>query len=206
MLLRGDLAEDGAIERLLRRLAVGRRPQLAGDDGFKDFLAVHRVFGSGILENDDGGVEQGQPLDRLVGFVRRIDRVFVFLVLAAGLELGGLVFGDDLDGGGFFRFRFSRFLLDGLFGLLGGIRLFPGLGFSLLGSLGVGWRDGLFLFGCFPAEFDPAGRHVEFFVLAETAHAQTIFQNLDDLCMDKVLADFDADDATDFDFADVAHV
>ena len=82
MIFRVDLAEDASVEGLFRRLAVGRCPELASEDGFKDFLAVHRVFGSSILENDDGGVEQGQPFDRLVGFVCGVDDVFVFLILA----------------------------------------------------------------------------------------------------------------------------
>ena len=29
-------------------------------------LVVHRLFGSGVLEDDDGGVEQGETLDRFV--------------------------------------------------------------------------------------------------------------------------------------------
>ena len=70
--------------------------------------------------------------------------------------------------------------------------------------LGVGGCD--LLFGSlFLAELDPAGRHVELFVSGKAAHAQSIFQNLDDLCVDEVLADLDANDAADFDFADVAH-
>ena len=115
---RGDLAEDGTVEGLFRRLAVGRSPELASEDGFKDFLAVHRAFGSGVLEDDDGGVEQGQPLDRLVGFVRRIDGVLVFLVFARGRKLCRFIFGKNLDGGGFYRLRFSRCLFGRLFGLL----------------------------------------------------------------------------------------
>ena len=78
MLLRVDLAEDGAVEGLFRRLALGGCPQMALEDGFEDFLAVHRVFWSGRFENLDGGAEERHALDRLVRFVRGIDGVLVF--------------------------------------------------------------------------------------------------------------------------------
>ena len=94
MLLRVDLAEDGAVEGLFRRLALGGRPKMAFEDGFENLLAVHRVFGSGRFEDLDGGVEERHALDGLVGLVRGIDGVLVFLILAGGRELRGLVFGD----------------------------------------------------------------------------------------------------------------
>ena len=61
------------------------------------------MFGTGVLEDDDSRIEQGEAFDRLVGFVRGIDGVFVFLIFAGWRELGGFVFGDDLDGGRFNR-------------------------------------------------------------------------------------------------------
>ena len=42
VLLRVDLAEDGTVERLLRRLAVGQRPQMAFEDSFENLLAPLR--------------------------------------------------------------------------------------------------------------------------------------------------------------------
>ena len=80
----GDLAEDGTVQGLLRRLAVGRRPELAFDDGFDELAGIHVSLG--VVENDDCGIEQGEPFDRLVGFVRGIDDVFIFLVVTSGLE------------------------------------------------------------------------------------------------------------------------
>ena len=50
------------------------------EDGFKNLLAVHRVFGSGSFENLDGGTEERHALDGLIGFVGGVDDVLVFLV------------------------------------------------------------------------------------------------------------------------------
>ncbi len=87
VILSVDFAEDGTIERLLWRLAVGRRPQMAFEDGFEDFLAVHRVFGSGLFENFDGGTEERHALDGLVGFVGGVEDVLVVLGLDAWTKI-----------------------------------------------------------------------------------------------------------------------
>ena len=76
------------------------------------------MVGSGSLEDDYGGIEQGEALDRLVGLVGGIDGVLVFLVFARGRKLCRFIFGKNLDGGGFYRLRFSRCLFGRLFGLL----------------------------------------------------------------------------------------
>ena len=59
--------------------------------------------------------------------------------------------------------------------------------------------------GLFPVELDPALRHVELLVFRDAAHAESVVEDFEDSCEDEVLADFDADKASDFDFADVAH-
>ena len=191
MFLVVDLAEDAPVDGLFRRLAVGRRPQVTFEDCLENLLAVHRVFRPGCFKDLDGGVEKRHALDGFIGFVGGVDDVLVFLILAAGHEFRSLVFRDDLDGGDFGRFGFLVSL--GLFlcrFLLGGFLL----GFILRLRAG-----GLFRI---PVEFDPTLGYIEFLVVREAAYADSAVKDFEDLCVDKVAADFDADETSDLDLAD----